>query len=104
KKFMNRLSEALNPDKMGRYKRDSKCETLFGKIENSYRGALFGSLRRAIFDHVFKKKISQTVNSESSESEIISWKNSGEVQWCFKNLDTIVEDENKTYLQMVAKK
>ncbi|RIB06155.1 hypothetical protein C2G38_2047013 [Gigaspora rosea] len=77
--------ENFCPDKMVRYKKNSKWETLFSKIENSistesckYCGALFGSFRRAIFDHVFKKKISPTVNSESSESEIIAWKASEE--------------------------
>ncbi|CAG8675323.1 15830_t:CDS:2, partial [Cetraspora pellucida] len=59
---------------------------------------------RAIFDHVFKKKVSPTVNSESSESNIIFWKESNEVQWCFENLDSMIEEEDKTYLQMVAKK
>ncbi|CAG8775742.1 4472_t:CDS:2, partial [Racocetra fulgida] len=73
--------ETLCPDKMGRYKRDISTESC------KYRGALFGSFRRAIFDHVFKKKISPTVNSESSESDIIAWKESGEVQWCLENLD-----------------
>ncbi|CAG8827705.1 5490_t:CDS:2, partial [Gigaspora rosea] len=103
--------ENFCPDKMVRYKKNSKWETLFSKIENSistesckYRGALFGSFRRAIFDHVFKKKILLTVNSESSESEIIAWKASEEVRWCFENLDSIIEDEDKTYLQMVVKK
>ncbi|CAG8698708.1 5107_t:CDS:2, partial [Cetraspora pellucida] len=66
--------------------------------------ALFGSFWHAIFDHVFKKKVSPTVNSESSESNIISWKESNEVQWCFENLDSMIEKEDKTYLQMVAKK
>ncbi|CAG8617715.1 22776_t:CDS:2 [Cetraspora pellucida] len=69
-----------------------------------YCGALFGSFYHAVFEHVFKNKISQTVNSESSETEIISWKSSKEVQWCFKNLNTMIEEENKTYHQMVTKK
>ncbi|RIB30291.1 hypothetical protein C2G38_2054213, partial [Gigaspora rosea] len=69
-----------------------------------YLEALFGSFQRTIFDHVFKKKISPTVNSESSESEIIAWKASEEVRWYFENLDSIIEDEDKLYLQMVVKK
>ncbi|CAG8447987.1 28912_t:CDS:2 [Dentiscutata erythropus] len=94
--------EALCPNKMGWYKKDFKWETLFIKIENLI--TLFESFRCAIFDHVFKKKISPTVNSESSKSEITSWKVSEEVQWCFENLDSIIEEDDKTYLQMVAKK
>ncbi|CAG8622948.1 23329_t:CDS:10 [Dentiscutata erythropus] len=41
-----------------------------------YCGALFGSFRHAVFEHIFKSKISPTVNSESSEADIISWKSS----------------------------
>ena len=52
----------------------------------------------------FLKKISPTVNSESSESDIIAWKESREVQWCLENLDSMIEEEDKTYLQMIAKK
>ncbi|CAG8728190.1 4768_t:CDS:2, partial [Cetraspora pellucida] len=103
--------ETLCSDRMGRYRRDVKWDALFTKIENSistesckYCGALFGSFRCAIFDHIFKKKISPTINSESSESDIIAWKESGEVQWCFENLDSMIEEEDKTYLQMIAKK
>ncbi|KAF0507103.1 hypothetical protein F8M41_019063 [Gigaspora margarita] len=65
----------------------SKWEALFSKIENlismescKYHGALFGSFRRLAFEYVFKTKISPTVNSESSEAEIASWKLNKEVQ------------------------
>ncbi|CAG8474922.1 41042_t:CDS:10 [Gigaspora margarita] len=75
---------ALCPGRMERYKKDTKLEALFGKIENL--------------------KVSSTVNLESSEAEIVSWKSSDEVQWCLQNLDTLIEKEDKTYLQMVAKK
>ncbi|KAF0507099.1 hypothetical protein F8M41_019059 [Gigaspora margarita] len=68
KQAIRKELEALRPDKMSC---TESCK---------YRGALFGSFRRAIFDHVFKKKVSPTVNSESSESEIISWKANEEVQ------------------------
>ncbi|CAG8733475.1 15758_t:CDS:2, partial [Cetraspora pellucida] len=37
------------------------------------------SFRHAVFEHVFKNKISQTVNLESSKTEIISWKSSEEI-------------------------
>ncbi|CAG8724743.1 2514_t:CDS:2, partial [Dentiscutata erythropus] len=103
--------EEFCPDKIERYKKISRWEGLYSKIENSigaesckYHGALFGSFRHAVFENVFKNKISPSVNSESSEAEITSWKSSKEVQWCFENLDTIIKEENKTYLQMVAKK
>ncbi|CAG8506170.1 9962_t:CDS:2 [Cetraspora pellucida] len=33
-----------------------------------------------------------------SESDIIAWKESREVQWCLKNLDSMIEEEDKTYL------
>ncbi|CAG8749606.1 3153_t:CDS:2, partial [Cetraspora pellucida] len=29
---------------------------------------------------------------------------SGEVQWCLENLDSMIEEEDKTYLQIIAKK
>ncbi|CAG8771527.1 901_t:CDS:2, partial [Gigaspora rosea] len=103
--------EALCPDKMEQYQKVSKWEALFSKIENlistescKYCGALFGSFRCSVFEYVFKKKISPTVNSESSKAEIASWKLSKEVQWCFENLDTLIEEDDKTYLQMVAKR
>ncbi|CAG8524315.1 11295_t:CDS:2 [Racocetra persica] len=47
-----------------------------------YCGALFGSFRHAVFEYVFKNKILPTVNSEN----------------------TIVEEEDKTYHEMVTKK
>ncbi|CAG8804627.1 26088_t:CDS:2, partial [Dentiscutata erythropus] len=59
---------ALCPDKMERYKKDTKWEALFDKIKNC------------------------------SEAEIVSWKSSSEVQWCLQNLDTVIEEEDKTYL------
>ncbi|CAG8701468.1 10689_t:CDS:1, partial [Dentiscutata heterogama] len=34
----------------------------------------------------------------------MTWKSSNEVWWCFKNLDAIMEEEKRTYLQMVTKK
>ncbi|CAG8763176.1 5050_t:CDS:2, partial [Cetraspora pellucida] len=83
---------------------EALCPNKIDKIEKSYRGALFGTFRRSVFEHVFKKKILPAVNSESSETEIASWKLSDEVQWCLENLDTMVEEEDKTYLQLVAKK
>ncbi|RIB18104.1 hypothetical protein C2G38_2185541 [Gigaspora rosea] len=89
--------EVLCPDKMERYQKASNTESC------KYHGALFGSFRRSVFEYVFKKKIAPTVNSESSEAEIGSWKLSKEVQWCFENLDTLIEEDDKTYLQMVAK-
>ncbi|CAG8467023.1 13290_t:CDS:2 [Dentiscutata erythropus] len=103
-KSIRKELDDLCPDKMERYKKASKWDALFCKIENLYRGALFGSFRRSIFDYVFKKKISPTVNSESSEAEISSWKSSEEVQWCLENLDTMIEEDDKMYLQMVAKR
>ncbi|KAF0514430.1 hypothetical protein F8M41_017589 [Gigaspora margarita] len=75
---------ALCSGRMERYKKDTKLEALFGKIE--------------------KLKVSSPVNLESSEAEIVSWKSSDEVQWCLQNLDMLIEKEDKTYLQMVAKK
>ncbi|CAG8786473.1 26215_t:CDS:2, partial [Dentiscutata erythropus] len=96
--------EEFCPDKIEQYKKISRWEGLYSKIENLYREALFESFHHAVFENVFKNKISLFVNSESSEAEITSWKSSKEVQWCFKNLDTIIEEENKTYFQMVAKK
>ncbi|CAG8651098.1 8882_t:CDS:2, partial [Racocetra persica] len=74
--------EALFPDKMGRYKKDSKWVGLFAKIENS-------------------------ISAESCkyrESEIIAWKESEKVQWCLENLDSMIKEEDKMYLQIVAKK
>ncbi|CAG8843618.1 7923_t:CDS:2, partial [Gigaspora margarita] len=50
--------EAFYLDRMQRYKKDSKWEALFNKIENL---------------HVFKNKVSPMVNLESSETEITSW-------------------------------
>ncbi|CAG8748060.1 16837_t:CDS:2, partial [Cetraspora pellucida] len=59
-----------------------------------------------IYEQAIRKELEMlpTVNLESSESEIITWKASEEVQWCLENLDSTVEEEDKTYLQMVAKK
>ncbi|CAG8623253.1 21857_t:CDS:2 [Dentiscutata erythropus] len=109
KQAIRKELEALCLDKMCQYKKDTNgnYHLLRSKIHAEfckYRGALFGSFRRAIFDYVFKKKVLPIVNSESSESEIISWKVSEEVQWCFGNLDTMIKDDDKTYLQIVAKK
>ncbi|CAG8817691.1 22018_t:CDS:1, partial [Cetraspora pellucida] len=53
-----------------------------------------------MFEHVFKNKVSPTVNFESSEANILSWKSSDDVHWCLENLDTTIEEEEKTYLQM----
>ncbi|CAG8706901.1 1007_t:CDS:2, partial [Scutellospora calospora] len=61
KQAIRKELEALCPNKMSRTESCKYCK------------ALFGSFRCAIFDHVFKKEVSPTVNSESSESEIISW-------------------------------
>ncbi|CAG8832216.1 21694_t:CDS:1, partial [Cetraspora pellucida] len=49
-------------------------------------------------------KVSPTVNSESSEANILYWKLNNDVCWCLENLDTMMEKKEKTYLQMVAKK
>ncbi|CAG8705881.1 5116_t:CDS:2, partial [Cetraspora pellucida] len=43
-----------------------------------YRRTLFGSFHHAVFEHVFKNKVSPTVNSESSEADIMTWKSSNE--------------------------
>ncbi|CAG8825898.1 17470_t:CDS:2, partial [Gigaspora margarita] len=69
-----------------------------------YRGTLFESFHRAVFEHVFKNKGLPKVNSASSEADIISWKSSEAVRWCFENLGSIIEEEDKIYHQMVAKK
>ncbi|CAG8535960.1 7392_t:CDS:2, partial [Racocetra fulgida] len=77
--YIRKELEDLCPDKMERYKKSSRWEALYSKIENSVNNnTLFGSFRRAVFEHVFKNKISQAVNSENSEAEIISWKSSEE--------------------------
>ncbi|CAG8537768.1 1033_t:CDS:2 [Dentiscutata heterogama] len=55
--------------------------------------ALFGPFRHTVFEHVFKNKVSPTVNSESSEANIMTWKS-----------NAIMEEEERTYLQMVTKK
>ncbi|CAG8575392.1 11414_t:CDS:2 [Dentiscutata erythropus] len=60
------------------------------------------AIRKELEALCLDKMILPTVNLESSESEIISWKVSEEVQWCFENLDSIVEQEDKTHLQIVA--
>ncbi|CAG8830720.1 8403_t:CDS:1, partial [Cetraspora pellucida] len=57
-----------------------------------------------MFEHVFKNKVSPTVNSKSFEANILFWKSSDDVHWYLENLDTMMEEEEKTYLQMVAKK
>ncbi|CAG8785402.1 6397_t:CDS:2, partial [Cetraspora pellucida] len=69
----------LCPDRMERYNKVSKWKALYCKIENmisiescKYRGALFGTFPCTVFEHIFKKKVSLTVNSESSESKIAS--------------------------------
>ncbi|CAG8487693.1 20954_t:CDS:2 [Dentiscutata erythropus] len=101
--------EELCPDRMEHYNKVSKWEALYCKIENMYRilqisWSIIWTFHHTVFEHVFKKKVSPTVNSESSESDIASWKLSEEVKWCFENLDMMNEEEDKTYLQMVAKK
>ncbi|CAG8662290.1 2767_t:CDS:2, partial [Racocetra persica] len=77
--------ETLCPDKMVWYRSNSKWEALFTKIENSI-------------------STESCKYCESSESEITAWKESEEVQWCLKNLDNMIEEEDKMYLQIVAKK
>ncbi|CAG8799229.1 14606_t:CDS:2, partial [Cetraspora pellucida] len=52
----------------------------------------------------WQNKVLPTVNSERSEANILSWKSSDDVHGCLENLDTMMEEEEKTYLQMVAKK
>ncbi|RIB30004.1 hypothetical protein C2G38_2027220 [Gigaspora rosea] len=106
-KTMNTLLEITNKILVQNISIMEKQETLDATISAEsckYRGALFGSFRHAVFEHVFKNKILPTVNSESSEAEIALWKLSEGVQWCFKNLDTMIKEEDKTYHQMVAKK
>ncbi|CAG8726306.1 11801_t:CDS:2, partial [Cetraspora pellucida] len=62
---------------------EALCPNKMGCTEScKYHGALFESFWHAIFDH----------------------KESNEVQWCFENLDSMIKEEDKTYLQMVAKK
>ncbi|CAG8746177.1 21210_t:CDS:2, partial [Cetraspora pellucida] len=58
--------EILCLDKMERYRKGTKWEALFNKIENV--------------------------------------KSSDDICWCLENLDTMVEEKEKAYLQMVAKK
>ncbi|CAG8682375.1 22006_t:CDS:2 [Cetraspora pellucida] len=79
-------------------------ESIYKELEELCPDKMMWSFYYAVFKHVFKNKILQTVNSESSETEIISWKSNKEVQWCFENLNTMIEEEDKTYYQMVAKK
>ncbi|CAB4418596.1 unnamed protein product [Rhizophagus irregularis] len=98
----------MAPEKMQKYEQPTKWNILWRRIEEkvgsyccSYRGSLFGTIRRHTWS-CLKGQLDK-VDTSTSQTELAIWKSSDKVRWWYKNLETSDEDNESLLYQIVTK-